>query len=127
MSIPPKRIDSDKNTKKTDQSPKTIAIALEEQSDSAPKIIATGRGFIAEQILDVAFANDVKVREDSDLAQILSAIDVDSPIPTNAFTAVAQVLAYLYAANGQPAPASLGEWHDLYAAAVLKRNTLRTS
>ena len=110
--MPPKRADSDQNIKKIDQSPKTIAIALEEQSDSAPKIIATGRGFIAEQILDVAFANDVKVREDSDLAQILSAIDVDSPIPTNAFTAVAEVLAYLYAANGQSEPEGLGEWHD---------------
>lgn len=48
--------------------PKTIAVALEEQAgQAAPKVVATGRGFVAEQILSIAFANGVKVREDADL------------------------------------------------------------
>jgi flagellar biosynthesis protein len=87
--------------------PKTIAVALEEQAGlSAPKITATGRGFVAEQILAIAFANGVKVREDADLVQILSAVDVDSDIPTEAFAAVSEILAYVYRANGQTPPAS---------------------
>ncbi|MSO73424.1 MAG: flagellar protein FhlB [Rhodospirillaceae bacterium] len=82
--------------------PKTIAVALEEQAGSAaPKVTASGRGFVAEQILPIAFANDVKVRTDADLVQVLTAVDVDSDIPTEAFAAVAEILRYVYQANGR--------------------------
>ena len=88
--------------------PKTIAVALEEQPDQgAPRITASGRGFVAEQILQIAFANGVKVREDADLVQILAAVDVDSEIPTEAFAAVSEILAYVYRANGQVPPTNL--------------------
>ncbi|GLQ07336.1 EscU/YscU/HrcU family type III secretion system export apparatus switch protein [Sneathiella chinensis] len=75
-----------------------IAIALSQQGDRAntPTITATGRGEVAEQILRLAFDNDVKVREDSDLAEILSQVDVDTPIPLEAFAAVSEILSYLY-------------------------------
>jgi flagellar biosynthesis protein len=85
--------------------PKTIAVAVEEQPDGAtPKVSATGRGYVAEQILEIAFARGIKVREDADLVQILAALDVDSDIPTEAFAAVAEILAYVYRANGQMPP-----------------------
>jgi flagellar biosynthesis protein len=85
--------------------PKTIAVALEEQpGEAVPMVTATGRGFVAEQILAVAFANGVKVREDADLVQILAAVDVDSEIPTEAFAAVSEILTYVYRANGQLPP-----------------------
>ena len=84
------------------QIPKTIAVAIEEQEGSAaPKVSATGRGYAAEQILALAFARGIKVREDADLAQILAAVDVDSEIPTEAFAAVAEILAHVYRANGE--------------------------
>jgi flagellar biosynthesis protein len=88
--------------------PKTVAVALEKQDDQAPaKITAAGRGFLAEQILQVAFANGVKVREDADLVQILAAVDVDNDIPTEAFAAVTEILTYVYRANGQSPPPDL--------------------
>lgn len=108
---PKSRPDSDTSTPE-DVPPNTIAVALEEQSGQAPTVVASGRGFVAEKILELAFANDVRVREDSDLVQILAAVDVDSPIPTDAFAAVAEVLSYLYKANGANPPEGLGEWHD---------------
>ena len=77
-----------------------VALAYEPTRDRAPKVVAGGRGAIAEQILQVAFANDVKVREDADLAQLLSAVDIDSGIPVAAFAAVAEILVYIYRANG---------------------------
>ncbi|MGF1639715.1 MAG: EscU/YscU/HrcU family type III secretion system export apparatus switch protein [Rhodospirillales bacterium] len=77
-----------------------IAIAYEPGRDRAPRVVAGGRGAIAEQILQVAFANDVKVREDRDLAELLSAVDIDSGIPVAAFAAVAEILVYVYRANG---------------------------
>ena len=86
-----------------DQLRKTsIAVALKYGPDSeyAPKVVAGGRGAVAEQILQVAFAAGVKVREDADLAEMLSTIDVESEIPVEAFATVAEILAYVYRLNG---------------------------
>lgn len=91
---------------------KSIAVALEDQGDSSPKVVASGKGFVAEKILELAFANDIKVREDKDLVQILAAVDVDSPIPTNAFAAVAEILSYLYQANSAPPGQAAGASYD---------------
>ena len=80
----------------------TVAVALEYDAESefAPKVVAGGRGKVAEQILQVAFDRGIKVREDADLAEMLSAIDIDSEIPIEAFAAVAEILTYVYRANG---------------------------
>lgn len=78
-----------------------VAVALDWDGadDSAPRITASGRGYLAERILQLAFANGVRVRQDADLAQVLAALEVDSEIPLEAFAAVAEVLAYVYQAN----------------------------
>jgi flagellar biosynthesis protein len=89
----------------TAEPPKTVAVAVEEQADgSTPKITASGRGHLAEKILEVAFAAGVKVRTDADLVQVLEAIEVDSEIPTEAYVAVAEILTYVYRANAQTPP-----------------------
>ena len=83
-----------------------IAVAVEAGKDgrSLPTVTAAGRGKIAEQILQLAFDNGVRVREDSALAEMLAALDLDSPVPTEAFLAVAEILSYVYRANGMPNP-----------------------
>lgn len=80
-----------------------IAIALSHDIDSgtAPAVVAKGYGEMAEKILDLAFHNDVKVRTDPDLAQILEVVEVDCEIPLEAFAAVAEILTYVYRANDQ--------------------------
>jgi flagellar biosynthesis protein len=82
------------------------AVALKDSSASGamPRVIASGTGGVAEQILQIAWANDIKVREDADLVEVLAAIDVDSEIPIEAFAAVAEILAYVYAANNEAPP-----------------------
>ncbi len=79
--------------------PKAVALTYDKAAADAPRISASGAGGIAEQILAIAFANGVKVREDADLVEILSMIDVDSPIPLEAFAAVAEILRYVYQAE----------------------------
>ena len=88
-------------TLKNGAKPQAIAVALTYETgvSGTPRVVASGRGFLAEQILELAFANGVKVREDADLAQLLVAVDVDSEIPIEAYAAVAEVLVYLYRAN----------------------------
>ena len=80
----------------------TVAVALhyDDAADSVPQVVASGRGRLAEQILELAFANGVKVRQDADLAGLLSAVEVGEDIPVEALLAVAEVLAYVYRANG---------------------------
>ena len=83
---------------------KAVAIKDTSQSLSMPRVVAAGQGTFAEQILHVAWANNIKVREDADLVEVLSAIDVDSEIPIEAFAAVAEILAYVYRANSGEIP-----------------------
>ncbi len=88
--------------------PVAVALAHELADDRPPKVVAGGRGRIAEQILEIAFAHGVRVREDADLAQLLSSIDVDSEIPPEAFAAVAEILIYVYQANNALGPGADG-------------------
>jgi flagellar biosynthesis protein len=90
------------------------AVALKDGTDKGeiPVISAAGRGKIAEKILEIAFANGIKVREDSALAEMLAQIELDSPIPSEAFMAVAEILSYVYRANGQPNPFDAIFEHD---------------
>lgn len=83
---------------------KAVAIKDSSQSGTLPRMVASGRGALAEQILQIAWANNIKVREDADLVEILSAIDVDSDIPIEAFAAIAEILSYVYRANAGQIP-----------------------
>ncbi len=84
---------------------KAVAVKRREE-DALPRITATGRGKLAEQILEIAFANDVKVRQDKELVNILDAYEVDSPVPLEALGAVSEILRYVYAANQKLTPAT---------------------
>jgi flagellar biosynthesis protein len=59
-------------------------------------VVASGRGALADQILQIAFDRGVKVRSDADLAEILATIEVESEIPIEALAAVAEILSYVY-------------------------------
>ncbi len=87
-----------------------VAIKGEEGNpDSLPKIIASGRGKLAEQILEMAFSKGIRVREDADLAELLVKLDLDTPIPSEAIVAVAEILAKVYEANAHLAQPSATE------------------
>lgn len=77
-----------------------VALKYDRGKDPAPRVAAAGRGAVAEQIIELAFAHGVAVREDADLAELLAELDVNSIIPLPAFAAVAEILAYLYRLNG---------------------------
>lgn len=77
-----------------------VAIQGDSHNPAAPaRVVATGHGAVARQIVALAFENGVKVREDADLAEVLALIDVDSPIPVEVMAAVTEILTYVYRAN----------------------------
>jgi flagellar biosynthesis protein len=83
---------------------KAAAIQHERGSQNTPHVVASGKGAIAEQILSIAFERGIKVRSDAELVEMLTLIEVDSPIPLEAFAAVAEILAYVYQANDARKP-----------------------
>lgn len=66
---------------------------------AAPQVVAKGRGLVAERILALARDHDVPVREDRDLLEMLSACELGEEIPAEVYTAVAELLAWLYRCN----------------------------
>ena len=66
------------------------AIALEyDPSDEAPRVIASGRGILAEKIIEKAKENDVPVHQDDKLADTLSRLDIGDMIPPELYEVVA--------------------------------------
>ncbi len=78
-----------------------VALTYDREEDQAPRVAAKGKGYIAEAIIDLAKKHGVEIREDRDLALLLSKIEIDTPIPVEAYAAVAEILAYIYKANAE--------------------------
>lgn len=80
---------------------KAVALGYDPKRDDAPRVVASGQGHIADQIVRIALDHGVTVRQDSDLVEILSKLDIDALIPVEAFAAVAEILSYIYRSQGK--------------------------
>lgn len=80
-----------------------VAIALKYDRDTgeAPRVVATGKEKIAEQIIALAKEHGIEIRKDQDLAEILSKLELDSLIPFEAYASVAEILSYIYRKNAE--------------------------
>lgn len=78
---------------------RAVALSYNPAKDRAPKVVAKGKGRTAERILELARKNDVPVRADPTLVQVLSRLKVDQEIPPEVYRAVALILAFLGRVN----------------------------
>jgi len=87
--------------------PQQLAVALAYREDEgAPRVVAKGRGLMAEAILARAKEAGVYVHESPELVALLMQVDLDSRIPPQLYIAVAELLAWLYRLErGEPLPA----------------------
>lgn len=77
--------------------PPQSAVALAYQTgDFAPKVVAKGRGLIAEEIIARARQHGVSVHESKELVALLMQVDLDGDIPPALYRTVAELLAWLY-------------------------------
>ncbi len=74
---------------------RAVALAYQED-DSAPRVVAKGRGLVAQTILERAREAGVYVHESPELVSLLMQIDLDAHIPPQLYAAVAELLAWLY-------------------------------
>ena len=75
---------------------KAVALSYEPQKQQAPKVVAKGRGFVAENILAAAQKNAIPVYQNKSLVNMLMALELDREIPPELYRTVAEVLAYVY-------------------------------
>ncbi len=75
--------------------PNAVALAYQ-TGDSAPRIVAKGRGMVAEQIIERAKEHGVAVHESKELVALLMQVELDEHIPPALYRAVAELLAWLY-------------------------------
>jgi flagellar biosynthesis protein len=66
------------------------------EGSGAPKVTASGAGYIADRIVEVARENGIPVREDPALAEALAALELDTEIPEDLYIAVAEAIAWAY-------------------------------
>ncbi|MDP8943633.1 MAG: EscU/YscU/HrcU family type III secretion system export apparatus switch protein [Actinomycetota bacterium] len=84
-----------------DPRPPRRAAALRYEGTGAPKVAATGRGLIAERIIEAARAAGVPIREDAALAEALAKLDLGQDVPEALYAAVAEALVWAYALDAR--------------------------
>ena len=83
---------------------KAVALRYQPGKDGAPRVAAKGSGQIAERIIEIARQNGIPVKDDPDLIEILSKLDIEAEIPPSVYIAVAELLAFVYSINGKKRP-----------------------
>ncbi len=76
-----------------------VALGYEHGVDIAPKVLAVGKGTIAEKIIQKAKEHNIPIKQDKDLVKILSLLEIDQIIPLEAYSAVAEILQAIYKYN----------------------------
>ncbi|ROR29392.1 flagellar biosynthesis protein [Mobilisporobacter senegalensis] len=82
--------ENNKNRNKT-----AVALGYDPGTDVAPKIIATGRGVLADKILDVAKESQIPIHKDERLASTLSKLELGDAIPKELYEVVSEILVFV--------------------------------
>lgn len=80
-----------------------IALSYDSNKENAPKVVAKGKGLIADKIIGKAKDNDVPVQEDPSLVELLSTLNINEQIPEDLYMAVAEVFAFIYSVEKEKA------------------------
>jgi flagellar biosynthesis protein len=82
--------------KKTD---KAVALRYDEKEAAAPRVVASGKGLVAEKIIATAEAAGIHIQQDPNLVELLSKVEIGHEIPVELYQTVAEVLAFVYKVN----------------------------
>lgn len=75
---------------------KAVALNYNQDKDNAPKVVAKGQGEVAKNIIKLASENEVPIKEDADLVELLSKVEIDREVPPTLYKAVAEVFSFIY-------------------------------
>ncbi|MCC3357488.1 EscU/YscU/HrcU family type III secretion system export apparatus switch protein [Bacillus sp. REN16] len=75
---------------------KAIALSYDEKIDSEPKVVAKGKGIIAENIIEMAKAHEIPIQEDAPLVDLLEELKLNDRIPEELYQVIAEIFAFIY-------------------------------
>jgi flagellar biosynthesis protein len=75
---------------------RAVALRYREAADSAPTVVAKGKGRVAERILELAAEADIPVTEDPSLVEVLVKLDLNVSVPPELYAALAEIFAWAY-------------------------------
>ncbi len=81
------------------QTKSAVSLQYQREVNTAPKITAKGEGWVAEKIIKMAQERNIPIREDKDLFNLLSEIDIGKEVPESLYKVVAELLAWVYQLN----------------------------
>jgi len=83
-------------SKSTQKVVKAAALKYQKEKGTAPKVVAKGKGETAQKIISIAKENNLPIKKDEDLVELLSKVDLDQEVPENLYKAVAEVFVFVY-------------------------------
>jgi flagellar biosynthesis protein len=83
---------------------KAVALTYDPLKNKAPRVTAKGKGIIAEKIIQLAKEHGIPVKDDPDLVEVLSGLELEAEIPPSIYIIVAELLAFAYSMNGKKRP-----------------------
>jgi flagellar biosynthesis protein len=87
--------------KEEEKRKEVVALSYNEKRSDAPIVIAKGKGYVADKIIETAKQHDVPIQEDSSLVELLGKLNINDKIPEELYRAVAEVFAFVYRADKQ--------------------------
>ena len=75
---------------------KAAALRYDTEKESAPKVVAKGEGEAAQNIIKIAQENNLPIKKDEDLMELLSKVEIDKEIPEAMYKVVAEVFSFIY-------------------------------
>ncbi|MCK5310648.1 MAG: EscU/YscU/HrcU family type III secretion system export apparatus switch protein [Desulfobacteraceae bacterium] len=80
---------------------KAVALKYDGKDNIAPMVKAKGAGAVAEKIIELAQKHGVPIKDDPDLVEVLSQLEIDEAIPPEIYVAVAELLSFVYSLNSK--------------------------
>jgi flagellar biosynthesis protein len=88
--------------------PPALAVALDYEKPAAPRVVAIGRGWLGEKIIEIAREHGVPLKDDPALAEALATVELDTEIPEELYRSVAAVIAFVLRTNAAAARRARG-------------------
>jgi flagellar biosynthesis protein len=75
---------------------KATALHYDMDKNNAPKLVAKGEKYLAQKIIDVAKKHNIPIKEDKDMVELLSKLEINQEIPPNMYKAIAEIFSFVY-------------------------------
>jgi flagellar biosynthesis protein len=98
------------NYKNFQKNQKAVALGYEKNQDHAPKVLASGKGMIAEKIIELAKENNIPIHKDADLVEVLSVLEINEYIPLEVYAVIAEIFTYIYEEDAKKKQNKMKKW-----------------